>query len=221
MKAMLLAAGKGKRMLPLTQSTPKPLLTIDGEPMIVRHIKHLVADGITDIVINVHYLADTLMQALGDGSQWGARITFSDERLCKGALETGGGIIHALPLLGEDPFILVAADIVTDFPFGSLKNHFNTEKLGHLVLVDTPPFHPEGDYGLKYGIVDLNASKKYNFAGICVLHPKMLSELPPQEMRLSSLFRPHIEAGHLSGEHYPGMWQNIGTPELLANAQQH
>ena len=219
MKAMILAAGKGKRMLPLTQHTPKPLLEVGGVPMIVRHIQNLAAAGIRDIVINVNYLGDRIMTYLADGSAYGVTIHYSDERQCAEELETGGGVIKALPLLGDEPFALIAGDIVTDFPFSHLIKPLADDMLGHLVLVDNPEHHTTGDFGLKDGIVQTNATKKFNFAGICYLHPKLFSDLTPHHAPLFHLLKPHIAAGHFSGEHYQGLWRNIGTPGQLANRQ--
>ena len=215
MKAMILAAGKGERMQPLTLDTPKPLLCVNGKPMIVWHILNLAAVGIKEIVINVCYLADKIIEQLGDGSDFGVKLIYSDERQYPQNLDTGGGVLNARHLLGADPFILVSADIVTDFPFEVFLASDINPTAAHLVLVDNPPFHPIGDFGLKDGIVNENASKKMNFAGISFVSPFVLRAESPYPVGLADLLSPYIKKGEVTGSYYQGSWQNIGTPEQL------
>lgn len=221
MKVMILAAGEGKRMGDLTVHTPKPLLTIDGQPMIVRIIKQLKQAGFNEIVINAFHLADDLFAALGSGEQLGVQIQFSDERPYGHRLETGGGIRLALPLLGDQPFLVVSSDIVTDFPFASLR-HLSPSH-AHLILVNNPPFHPEGDFSLdKQGeqdLITLTETNRYTYGNIGVFSPSMFEPLPIQHLPLSKLLLPYITSGLITGELYQGQWDNIGTPQQLASSQ--
>ena len=206
MTAMILAAGLGTRMRPLTNDTPKPLLHVGGKPLIVWHIERLKASGITNIVINVAYLGHKIIEYLGDGSVYGVKIHFSDEQE-EGALETAGGIIKALPLL-SDTFLVVNGDVWTDF---SYKNDFSLEKgiLAHLVLVDNPEHNPSGDFFLT------GTSKKYTFSGIGYYSKKMFADLSYGKQALPPLLFEAIDAKKLITEHYKGAWHDIGTPARL------
>lgn len=217
MKAMILAAGRGERMRPLTDHTPKPLLPVAGRPLIVWLIERLVRAGICDLVINISHLGDTIKAALGDGAQYGARIAYSFERV---ALETAGGITQALPLLGASPFIVVNGDVFSDFDFARLNRVASTLSgegvLAHLVLVDNPPHHPRGDFCLSRGRIAADGSERLTFSGIGVYHPQLFAPvLPGTRHQLAALLRTPIAQGRVSAEHHRGAWTDVGTPERL------
>lgn len=214
MKAMILAAGFGKRMQPLTLRTPKPLLPVGGRPLIVWHLQRLAGSGFTDVVINHHHLGEQLEQALGDGSRWGLRIHWSPEA---DILETAGGIRQALPLLDDGPFAVINGDIWTDYDFGRLRGAPLDGCLGHLVLVPDAPHNPEGDFSLdEAGRAGLESGgRRYTFSGISVLHPALFRGVPPGHRRLTELLRPAMAEGRISGELFRGHWHDIGTPERL------
>ncbi|MFZ2724937.1 MAG: nucleotidyltransferase family protein [Methylococcaceae bacterium] len=220
MKAMILAAGRGERMRPLTDHTPKPLLLVAGEPIIVHTIRQLVSAGFTELVINHAHLGAQIEQYLGDGSQYGARIVYSAEG--EQGLETAGGIINALPLLGDETFLVVNGDIATDFPFASLRQQ-NVD-LAHLVLVNNPEHHPEGDFALlSNGLVSCAGTKKYTFSGIGLYSPKLFHQHPAGQYKLAPLLRDAMAKQAVSGEYFEGFWLDIGTPQRLAelNALPH
>jgi N-acetyl-alpha-D-muramate 1-phosphate uridylyltransferase len=211
MKAMLLAAGRGERMRPLTDTTPKPLLRIGGQTMIERHIHALARAGITGLVINHAHLGAQLVAALGDGHAYGVGIAWSAEP--EGALETGGGIFNALPLLGGAPFLVVNTDIWTDFPFASLPAEI--DGLAHLVMVDNPAHNAGGDFSLSAGRLSQRGPAMLTFSGIGVYHPGLFAGCKPGAFPLAPLLRRAMDAGQVSGEHYRGSWFDIGTPERL------
>lgn len=212
MKAMILAAGRGERMRPLTDRTPKPLLPVAGKPIIVHTINQLVSAGFHDIVINHAHLGKQIEAALGNGEQFGAAIRYSPEG--EEALETAGGIINALPLLGKDVFLVVNGDIATDFPFAELKKQ--TVDLAHLVSVANPEHHPQGDFGLnRDGKVIVNSTERFTFSGIGLYHPDLFADTPPGKSRLWPLLLQAISDGRVTGEKYSGFWMDIGTPERL------
>lgn len=215
MKAMILAAGKGERMRPLTLTRPKPLIEVNGRPLIEHHIQALAAAGITDLVINHAWLGDQLEAVLGDGSRLGVSIRFSAEGE---PLETGGGIFRALPLLGSEPFMLINGDIRTDVDFAALA--LPAGYLAHLVLVDNPVHHPSGDFGLVDGQITLEALEKLTYSGIAVLHPQLFSECTAGAFKLVDVLRPAIVAGQVSGQRLAGRWVDVGTLERLAEAEQ-
>ncbi|MCG6862329.1 MAG: nucleotidyltransferase family protein [Chromatiaceae bacterium] len=210
MQAMILAAGRGERMRPLTDHTPKPLLEAAGKPLIVYHIERLVAAGLRKIVVNYAYLGDRIQAALGNGSRWGAQIRYSPERK---ALETGGGIYKALSLLDPGPFLVVNGDIWTDFDFARL--HLADGFHAHLVLVDNPLHNPDGDFALESGILSAQGFPRYTFSGVGVYHPDLFRNCSPGAFPLSPLLRAAMERALVSGEHHPGRWLDIGTPERL------
>ena len=217
MKAMILAAGLGTRMRPLTDKTPKPLLKVGGIPLIVWHIERLAHDGFTDIVINIAHLGYQIPEALGDGSEWGVNITYSDEQE-EGALESAGGIVKALPLLGDEPFVVVNGDVWTDYDF---QDHRKLADgiLAHLVLVPNPEHNPEGDFALEDNkVVD---AKQYTFSGIGYYSPKLFEGVPYGKSALAPLLRAAMNEGKVTGELYEGEWLDIGTAERLEllNAQ--
>ncbi len=211
---MILAAGKGERMRPLTLTRPKPLIEANGRPLIEHHIRALAAAGITELVINHAWLGDQLEAALGDGRRLGVAIRFSAEGE---PLETGGGIFRALPLLGSAPFVLVNGDIRTDFDFGALA--LPADCLAHLVLVDNPVHHPSGDFALVDGRISLDVPEMLTYSGIAVLHPQLFAGCTAGAFKLVDVLRPAIAAGRVSGERWPGRWVDVGTLERLAEAE--
>ncbi len=212
MKAMILAAGRGARMRPLTDTVPKPLLEVIGKPLIVHCIENLRGVGIQDIVINLGYRGDQIHRALGDGRAWGVRITYSREP--EVALETGGGILQALPLLGKQPFMVINSDIWSDYPLTKLPADPNG--LAHLVLVDNPPHHPNGDFALDHQRVILHGTSMLTFSGISVLRPELFADCRTGRFPLVKLLYSAIHRHQVSGEHYRGSWCDIGTPQRLA-----
>lgn len=210
MKAMILAAGRGERMRPLTDHTPKPLLKAGGRALIEYHIDHLVAAGITELVINHAHLGEQIEAALGDGGCYGATIRYSHEVT---ALETAGGIFNALPLLGDGPFVVVNGDVWSDYPFERLSVEITG--LAHLVLVDNPPQHPGGDFALSGDRVVSDGGEKLTFSGISMLSPQLFADCSPGAFPLAPLLRQAMARGLVSGEYYRGRWYDIGTPQRL------
>ena len=208
---MLLAAGRGERMRPLTDEIPKSLLTVGGKPLIVHLIEALVAEGFRELVINHAWHGAMIEQRLGDGREFGASIEYSKEG--DRALETGGGIRHALSLLGSDPFVAVNADIWTDFPFGSLPDAL--ESLAHVILVDNPVHHPDGDFVLAGTRVRHGGGRRLTFSGIGVYRPELFAELSDGCFPLAPILFDACDEGRLSGVHYTGEWWDVGTPERL------
>ncbi|MEG0196554.1 N-acetylmuramate alpha-1-phosphate uridylyltransferase MurU [Acinetobacter sp.] len=218
MKAMILAAGLGNRMRPLTLYKPKPLLEVGGKPLIVWHIKKLKEIGVTEIVINSAWLADVLIGALGDGSQFGVQIRWTRE---DEGLETAGGIINALPLLGTEPFILVNGDVWTTFDFSSLLDVNLENDLAHLVFVSNPEQHPNGDFTLAEGrayTFDQNQQgENLTFSGVSVIHPKMFDGLENGKRPLAPLLKNAMLDGKISAEKMQAAWVDVGTPERLSD----
>ena len=266
MKAMILAAGRGERMRPLTDHTPKPLLAAGGKPLIVHHLERLARAGFRDLVINHAHLGERIAAALGDGSRWGVRIAYSPEGT---ALETGGGIFRALPLLGPEPFLVVNGDVWTDLDFAPLA--LPAGKLAHLILVDNPPHHPRGDFHLAGGLVRAEpllvdqpqdadgrpaspsppgltdtpihrqgrgrssatspaapdgglaqdvqpeSGPRLTFSGIGIYHPDLFRDCQPGAFPLAPLLRAAMAQARVTGEHYTGLWLDIGTPHRLAD----
>lgn len=211
MKAMLLAAGRGERMRPLTDTVPKPLLEAGGRCLIEHHLLALARAGITDVVINHAHLGARIENRLGDGARYGVRIAYSPEG--ERGLETGGGILRALPLLGAAPFVVVNADIWTDYPFARLPHA--PEAAAHLVLVPNPAHHPAGDFTLVDGRVGNGAEPRHTFSGIGVYRPEFFADCTPGVFPLAPLLRAAAARGAVSGELYTGMWMDIGTPQRL------
>lgn len=211
MRAMILAAGRGERMGELTVNAPKPLLRVNGQALIEYVILQLKQNGITDIVINVAYHGGQIIETLGNGEQYGVRIDYSIE---ESRLETGGGIVKALHLLGKEPFLVVSSDVMHDFPLQTLPTQLTG--LAHLVLVPNPVFHPNGDFGLKDGLVDMDAKPTYNLGGIGVYHPTLFADCAEGYFPLNKLLFPAIRSGKVTGQIHRGGWFNIGTPEQLA-----
>ena len=209
---MILAAGRGERLRPLTDHTPKPLLPIAGMPLIVHQVRWLVRGGIRDIVVNLHHLGEAIAATLGDGNALGARILYSREETL---LETGGGIVRALPLLGTDPFVILNGDVWTDYPFAQLQRPPG-DHLAHVVLTATPAHRSEGDFGLDGDRVTRGTERPYTYCGIALLSPTLFDDAPTGPFSLRRLLFAAIEAGRLRGELWTGRWIDIGTPDQLA-----
>ena len=216
MKAMILAAGRGERMRPLTDATPKPLLTVGGKPLIAWVIERLKRADVVDLVVNVSHLAAQIENALGDGAALGVRITYSFERE---ALETAGGIAWALPLLDEQPFLVVNSDVYSDYDFAELARRaqqLSASQPAHLVLVDNPDHHLQGDFGLRDSVVTADGAR-LTFSGIGAYHPALFANIARGEKaRLAAQLVKPMAAGRVSGEHFRGVWNDVGTPERLA-----
>lgn len=213
MKAMILAAGRGVRMRPLTDAKPKSLLCAGGKALIVWQLEKLARAGFGEIVINHAFLGDQIEAALGDGTRFGVSIRYSPERE---ALETAGGIARALPLLGAEPFLVTNADIYSDYDYAALARHDLQGQLAHLVLVDNPPQHPRGDFALAAAQVRETGAQLLTFSGIGVYAPRLFGGIAPgAKLPLAPLLRKAMAAGRVSGEHYRGHWQDIGTAERL------
>ncbi|MEA2048004.1 MAG: nucleotidyltransferase family protein [Campylobacterota bacterium] len=211
MKAMILAAGLGTRMRPLTDNTPKPLLKVGGIPLIVWHLERLGHDDFKDIIINIAHLGYQIPEALGDGSNWGVNIIYSDEQK-EGALESAGAIVKALPLLGEETFLVLNGDIFTDYDF-QYHRKLADGILAHLVLVPNPEHNPQGDFALDGNRVIDN--KQYTFSGIGYYAPKLFEGVPYGKSALAPLLREAMKEGKVTGELYEGEWLDIGTPQRL------
>ena len=209
---MILAAGRGKRLRPLTDKIPKPLVEVGGKPLIVWHIEKLKAAGIEEIIINIDYLGDMIIDAIGDGSRWSVAISYSDERE-SGALETLGGIVKALPFLqNSDPFLVVNADIFSDFQYSA---GFRLEEglEAHLVLVPTPSFKQKGDFGLEG--TKITDEAKFTFSGIGYYRPSFFLSRLLQRAPLAPLLREKVMLGKISGELHKGLWSDVGTLSRL------
>jgi MurNAc alpha-1-phosphate uridylyltransferase len=216
MKAMILAAGKGERMRPLTLHTPKPLIKAGGIPLIEHHLRALAGAGFTEVVINHAWLGQQIEDYLRDGSRFGLHIRYSPEGE---PLETGGGIFRALPLLGSDPFLLVNGDIWTDYPFARIRRPL--AGLAHLVLVDNPQHNPEGDFCLRDGQIEIaqGGDPRLTYSGIALLHPQLFADCTAGAFKLAPLLHRAISAGKVSAEHYAGHWIDVGTHDRLAQAE--
>lgn len=212
-RAMIFAAGRGERMRPLTDTTPKPLLRVGGKRLIEHHLEKLAAIGVEDVVINTSHLADQFAAALGDGARWKLRIHYSHE----GAqpLETGGGIKHALPLLGDAPFIAVSADIVSDYDYARLPAE--PAGLAHLVMVPNPDFHPDGDFWLDGArLNEQGIGERLTFGNIGVYRPELVAGEPATCFKLLPMYQRAMREARLGGECHRGFWCNLGTPQQLA-----
>jgi MurNAc alpha-1-phosphate uridylyltransferase len=216
MRAMILAAGRGERMRPLTDALPKPLLEAGGKPLIVWHIEGLVRAGLRDIVINHAHLGARIEAALGDGARFGARIRYSAEGE---ALETAGGIATALPLLGPEPFLVVNGDIHTDVDFGALAGEDlagSPPVLAHLVLVDNPEHHPVGDFALDGRFALQNGAPRFTFSGVGLYRPELFASLVPRtKAKLAPLLVAAMGSRRVTARHHGGFWTDVGTPERL------
>tara|TARA_A100001015_G_C15014912_1_gene725012 strand:- start:1397 stop:2059 length:663 start_codon:yes stop_codon:yes gene_type:complete len=210
MKAFILAAGRGERLRPLTENTPKPLIKIRSKPLIEYHLERLAQDGFREVVINLHYLGEHIRSHIGDGNKWNLSVQYSTE---PEGLEAAGGIVQALPLLGNKPFLMISADIWSDFPFGSLLNH-NTET-AHCITVDNPDHHPSGDFFLNDGHIRKAGAQKerVTYANIGVFHPKLFIHYEKGVRSLGSVLSETLDTQCITGKHYKGIWRNVTTPE--------
>jgi len=218
MKAMILAAGRGERMRPLTDNTPKPLLSVAGKPIIQYTIEQLVEAGFKEIVINIAYLGQQIKDTLGTGAQFGASISYSDEG--DTALETAGGISNAMHLLGDNTFLVVNGDIANDYDFSQLYN--KNISLAHLVLIKNPPHHLDGDFYLSNTEqVSERGQQSLTYSGIGLFHPKLFVGLEPGINKLGPLLRKVMSNNKVTGEKFNGYWLDIGTPERLNEMENH
>lgn len=215
MKAMILAAGKGERLRPLTATTPKPLLTVGGKPLIIHHLQSLAQAGITDVMINTWYLGQQIVEQIGTGARFGLNIQYSQEETL---LDTGGGIARCLSFFGAEPFLVISADIFTNFNYLSLPTAPNG--LAHLIMVDNPAYHTNGDFCLDKGSLKLQGQDKLTYANIGVFRPEFFVGAPSGAFPLRDLFFKHIGANNVTGQYFSGLWHNIGTPTDLALANQ-
>ena len=211
MKAMILAAGRGKRMRPLTDHTPKPLIRVGGKALIEYHLEALCAAGISEVVINTAHLSGKLHAALGDGLRYGLDIAYSDEG--EHALETGGGIFHALPMLGDETFLVINGDVWCDYPIRS--RTLNGKDLAHVVLVDNPPHNPRGDFALRNMRLLSEGQPMLTFSGIGYYQPSLFESCSPGRFALAPLLRQAAHRGLVSAEHHRGLWNDVGTIERL------
>jgi N-acetyl-alpha-D-muramate 1-phosphate uridylyltransferase len=213
MRAMILAAGRGERMRPLTDTRPKPLLEVGGKPLIQYHLEALGQAGIRDIVINLAWQGELIRRALGDGKRFGVQIRYSDEP--EGALETGGGILAALPLLGPGPFLVISGDIWSDFALASCIDRLAADDVAHFVVAPNPGFHAQGDFGLESGRL-VDRAPRFTYANIGVLRAEFFAGRQPGRFALAPLMFEWIRQGRVSGELFLGRWHNLGTPMQLA-----
>jgi MurNAc alpha-1-phosphate uridylyltransferase len=213
-KALILAAGRGERMRPLTLERPKPLLEAGGAPLIAHHLRALAAAGFEDVVVNLSWLGTMIRQALGDGGRYGVRLHYSDEG--PEPLETGGGIFRALPLLGAGPFLVLNGDVWTDLDWSSLHDRIAAADLAHLVLVPNPAHNPLGDFVLEHGRIVERDGERLTFSGAGVYRAALFDGCSDGVFKLAPLLRAAARAGRVSGEVHEGGWLDIGTPERLA-----
>jgi MurNAc alpha-1-phosphate uridylyltransferase len=217
MRAMILAAGRGERMRPLTDNLPKPLIPVNGKPLIEYHLEKLADAGVTDVIINHAWLGQMLVDHLGDGRRWGLNIHYSSEQPT--ALETAGGIAKALPLLGEQPFWVINGDIWTDFDFELLPQQLADDKLAHLLLTENPAHNPAGDFSLAGNAVSGDGETKYTFSGIGVYHPRLFDHLAADAAPLGPLLRQIMADNKVSGQLLMAQWTDVGTPQRLADLE--
>lgn len=214
MNVMILAAGRGERLRPLTDSIPKPLVKVAGQTLLGRHLERLAAAGFTRAVINVSHLAKLIVAHFGDGSRLGMKIDWSHEAV---PLETAGGIAQARELLGPEPFLVVNADLWCNYEFSALRGFDLGRRLSHLVLVPNPPQHPAGDFSIDNNLIGNAASPRYTYAGIAVISPQLVAGVAAgTKAPLAPLWRAAAECGEVTGELYAGHWNDVGTPERLS-----
>jgi MurNAc alpha-1-phosphate uridylyltransferase len=217
MKAMLLAAGRGERLRPLTNTVPKALVEVGGKPLIAWHLERLAAAGARDVVVNVSHLGERIVQRIGDGASFGLRIAYSREAE---PLETAGGIARARHLLGAETFLLVNADVYCECDFARLLGHSLRERLAHLVLVTNPAHRARGDFSLVANEIKSNDGPRYTYAGIAVVSPRLVESVTPGEKApLAPLLYDAADRGLMTGELYRGLWQDVGTRERLAELE--
>lgn len=215
MKAMVLAAGRGERMRPITDTVPKPLVRVGGRPLIAWHLAALARAGVREVVINLSWLGEQLRTALGAGADFGLRITYSEEGPVP--LETGGGIFRALPLLGPEPFLVLSGDIWTDIDLGGVQ--LEPEAQAHLVLIPNPPHHPRGDFGLEGNVVVQRDSERLTYANVGIYRPEFFAGCAAGRFPLLEPLNRAIGARLVRGEVHRGAWSDVGTPERLAQLE--
>ncbi|HVY24259.1 MAG TPA: nucleotidyltransferase family protein [Steroidobacteraceae bacterium] len=220
MRAMILAAGRGERMRPLTDAHPKPLLKVRGKALIEYHLENIAAGGIREVVINTGWLGEQIPAFVGDGSRWGLHIAYSHEGWP--ALETGGGILKALPLLGDEPFLIINGDVWTDWRIQSpqLPGVWRSDTLAHLILVPNPAHHVQGDFGLRDGLVTTHTVPQFTYSGIGFYHPQFFDGCSHGAFKLAPLLYAAVHKARVTGELFSGQWSDAGTPERLAALQQ-
>ena len=216
MRAMILAAGRGERLRPLTDSTPKPLLEVGGKPLIEHHLERLASAGFREVVINLCHLGDKIRERLGDGSNWGLNIHYSPEPA--GALGTGGGIQQALPFLGESPFAIINGDVFTAYPLARLRVIKCDQ--AHLVLVPNPAHNPNGDFALAGGYVVEDRQPRFTFSGISVYHPRFFESASPGNFSVVPMLQAAMAQQQVTGQLFNGVWHDIGTRERLEELRQ-
>jgi MurNAc alpha-1-phosphate uridylyltransferase len=209
---MILAAGKGERLRPITDEIPKPLIDVGGQSLLERHLVNVRSAGIESVVINLGWLGDRIVELVGSGERYGLEVSYSQE--CDNILETGGGIHKALPLLGSEPFVVVNADIYTDMPIPSLR--LDDDSLGHLVLVPTPGYRDRGDFDLDEGLIRNGTEAALTFSGIAVYRPEFFDGCEAGRFSIVPMLRAAADRGWLSGSLYEGLWADAGTPQRLA-----
>lgn len=215
MRAMILAAGRGERLRPLTDKIPKSLVEVRGESLLERHLDNVHAAGIDTVVINLGWLGDQIVERLGSGKRYGLEIIYSQEG--EDILETGGGIHKALPQLGIEPFLVVNADIYTDMPVPDMQ--ISDSHLGHLVMVPTPEYRERGDFDLEEGLIRNGESAVFTFSGVAIYRPEFFDGCEAGRFPLAPMLREAADRGQLSGSLYKGLWADVGTPERLAALQ--
>jgi len=215
-KAMILAAGRGERLRPLTDHTPKPLVSLAGKPLIEYHLEKLAKMGIKEVVINYAWLGEQFVERLADGERFGLKIAYSPEP--EGGLETAGGIINALPLLGGEPFMVVNADVYTEYDFSQLPPSLAPGLLAHLLLVPTPSFKAQGDFGLTE-LGQVRSQGEFTFSGISLLSPQLFNGVKPGKVPLAPVLRQAMMQGRVSGKVYEGLWSDIGTLDRLEQTE--
>lgn len=215
MRAMILAAGRGERLRPLTDETPKSLVEVRGESLLERHLHNVQAAGIRSVVINLGWLGDKIVERVGSGEQYGLDVIYSQEG--DNILETGGGIHKALPYLGDEPFLVVNADIYTDMPVPVVE--LAAEHLGHLVLVPTPGYREHGDFDINNGLIRNGERAQHTFSGVAVYRPAFFEGCEAGRFPLAPMLREAADREQLSGSLYEGLWADVGTPERLAALQ--
>ena len=217
MRAIILAAGRGERMRPLTDSLPKPLLKVAGKSLIEYHLEKLAAVGVTTVVINHAWLGHKIVDSLGGGSRWGLAIVYSDESTQ--ALETAGGIANALPLLGSEPFWVINGDIWTDFDFSLLPKTLTSGCLAHLLLTKNPEHHPNGDFSINDHLLNIDGAVKYTYTGLGLYHPQLFTSLTVKRMALAPILKQAINQHQISGQILSAQWTDVGTPERLSTLE--
>ena len=217
MRAMILAAGRGERLRPLTDEVPKSLVEVGGESLLERHLRNVSAAGIRNVVINLGWLGDRIVERIGSGRHYGLEVHYSDEG--DDILETGGGIHNALDLLGNEPFLVVNADIYTDMPVPKVQ--LDDDQVGHLVLVPTPGYRDHGDFNIENDLVRNAETPRHTFSGVAIYRPEFFHGCEAGRFPLAPMLREAADRGQLSGSLYKGFWADIGTPERLADVRSY